>query len=474
MPGLFSALDNTAQALNAQSVAISVTSTNIANVNNPNYAREYVVFGSPGQVMTPQGEESMGLDATSVQQDSDSLLNQQVITQIGLTSSDTSQQSFLQQAQAGLGQTITSGSTSASNSSTTTGDSGLAASLDDFMNGFQALAAEPTDSGTQESLIEQATSLTQTFQSIDQNLAQVQSDIGSQVSSDVTSANALLSQIAGINTQIAAAEVNSPGSAVNLRDSREADLEQLAAIIPVNVTEQSNGEDTVTTPGANGNPVTLVQLGTVQGSLSYANGIVTGGQPAATLALGAGSIQGELTASTGPIQTLRTNLNSLASQLVTAVNSAYNPSGTGSDFFDPSGTTAATISLASGLNANTLIAGSGGAGDNSIATAVAALANTSFSTASGDAIDGTFSSFYANSVGGFGQSLASVTSGLDDQTNVQTLLENQRAAISGVNMDEEMSNLVQFQQAYVASSETFNIINQMLGNEISELGSSSG
>jgi flagellar hook-associated protein 1 FlgK len=67
-----------------------------------------------------------------------------------------------------------------------------------------------------------------------------------------------------------------------------------------------------------------------------------------------------------------------------------------------------------------------------------------------------------------------VTSGLDDQTNVQTLLENQRAAISGVNMDEEMSNLVQFQQAYVASSETFNIINQMLGNEISELGSSSG
>jgi len=33
-----------------------------------------------------------------------------------------------------------------------------------------------------------------------------------------------------------------------------------------------------------------------------------------------------------------------------------------------------------------------------------------------------------------------------------------------------MSNLVQFQQAYVASSETFNIINQILGNEISQLG----
>jgi flagellar hook-associated protein 1 len=63
-----------------------------------------------------------------------------------------------------------------------------------------------------------------------------------------------------------------------------------------------------------------------------------------------------------------------------------------------------------------------------------------------------------------------VTSSLDDQQNVQTLLENQRSSISGVNMDEEMSNLVQFQQAYVASSETFNIINQILGNEISQLG----
>ena len=63
-----------------------------------------------------------------------------------------------------------------------------------------------------------------------------------------------------------------------------------------------------------------------------------------------------------------------------------------------------------------------------------------------------------------------MTSSLDDQQNVQTLLENQRSSISGVNMDEEMSNLVQFQQAYVASSETFNIINQILGNEISQLG----
>jgi flagellar hook-associated protein 1 len=474
MSGLFATLDNTAQALEAQSVALSVTSKNIANVNNPNYSREYVVFGNQGEVMTPQGEESMGLQALSVQQDTDPLLNQQVISQIGLTSNDSSQQTFLQQAQAGLGQTLTNSSTSPSSSSTTTGDGGIASALDSFMSSFQALAAQPTDSGTRDALIQQATTLTQTFQTVDANLAQVQSDASSQATSDVTSANSILSNIASLNTQIAAAEVNQPGSAVDLRDSREADLEQLAAIIPVNVTEQSNGEDTVTTPDGSGNPVVLVQQGTVQGSLAYAAGVVTGGASATTLGLGAGSIQGEITAATGPIQTLRTNLDNLANELVTAVNAAYNPTAAaGGDFFDPASTTAATISLAAGLTPTTLVAGSGAAGDNSIATAVAALANTNFSTTSGDSIDGTFSSFYATTVGGFGQSLATVSTNLDDNQNIQTLLENQRSSISGVNMDEEMSNLVQFQQAYVASSETFNILNELLGNEIQELGSSS-
>ncbi len=473
MPGLFSTLSNTAQALEAQSVALAVTSKNISNVNNPNYTREYVVFGNKGEVMTPQGEEALGLQALSVQQDGDSLLNQQVISQIGLTSNDSSQQTWLQQAQAGLGQTLTNASTSPSSTSTATGDGGLASALDGFMNSFQALAAQPSDNGTRDALIQQASTLTQTFQSIDQNLAQVQTDSTSQIGSDITSANSLLGSIARLNTQIAAAEANQPGTAVDLRDSREADLEQLAAIIPVHVTEQSNGEDTVTTPDGSGNPVVLVQLGTVQGSLAYASGVVTGGAAATALGLGAGSIQGSITAATGPVQTLRNNLDSLAAELVTAVNTAYNPTSTsGGDFFNPANTTAATISLAAGLTPTTLVAGSGPAGDNSIATAVAALANTTFSTSSGDSIDGTFSSFYASSVGNFGQSLATTTTNLDDNTNIQNLFESQRASIGGVNMDEEMSNLVQFQQAYVASSETFNIINTLLGNEISQLGAS--
>ena len=470
MSGLFSALSSTAQALDAQSVGIAVTSKNISNINNPDYTREYVVFGSQGQVMTAQGEESLGLQALSVQQYSDSLLNQQVMTQTSLTSSYSALQNLLEQAQAGLGQSLTDAATSASGASMSTGDTGLASAIDNFMNAFEALAANPGDSGTKEALLGQASTLAQTFQSVDANLAQTQANANSQVASDVQTANSLLSNIATLNTQIASAEVTNPGSAVDLRDSREADLEQLAGIIPVTVTEQSNGEDTITTPDASGNPVTLVQQGRVQGSLAYAGGVLTGGAPATALGPTGGSIQGAITAATGPIQTLRTNLDSLASQIVTSVNAAYNPGGAGADFFDPSGTAAGTIALASGLTATTLQAGTGAAGDNSIALAVAGLANQSFSTASGDSIDGTFSTFYANSVGSFGQSVSNATANLDDQSNVQTLLENQRSSVTGVNMDEEMSNLIQFQRAYEASSETFNVLNSLLGTVIQQLG----
>lgn len=474
MSGLFSILGSTAQALDAQSVAISVTSKNVANLNNPNYAAEYVVFGNSGEIMTPQGEEDLGLSATSIQQYSDSLLNQQITNQISTTSSASAQQTWLQQAQGGLGETLTDASSSSSTTANSTSDSGLGLALSNFMNAFSALAADPTASGAKDALVEQAGTLTQTFNSIDQNLATVQSDVSTQVTSDVTNANTLLSSIATLNAKICSAEANNPGSAVDLRDSREADLEQLAAIVPVTVTEQSNGEDTVTTPDTSGNPVTLVSKGVVLGSLSYSGGVVLGGSPATTLGLSSGSIHGELAASSGPIQTLRDNIDSLAQQVVTAVNSAYNPGGSGQDFFDSSGTTAGTIALASGLTTQTVTAGTGAAGDNSTAAAVANLANTTFSTSSGDAIDGSFSSYYADTVGTFGQSLSTVTSNLDDETSVQNLLEQQRSGISGVSMDQEMSNLVQFQQAYEASSETFNIVNQILGNEISELGSSSG
>ena len=471
MPGLFSSLNATAQALNAQTLAIATTSKNLANMDNTDYSREYVVLGSKGTVMTAQGAQELALQAISIQQDSDPLQNQQYIREVSLTSTYSTEQNWYQQTQAGLGVTVTS--TSTSDSSSGVGDSGLTSALDNFQSALQTLAASPTDNGARQSLVQTAGTLTDTFNQIDQNLAGVQASAGTQITNDVSNANTLLTNIAALNSQIASAEVNLPGSAVDFRDQREADLEKLAAIIPVNVSEQANGEDSVTTPDGSGNPVSLITNGSVNGTVSFnsSTNTLTAGSPATALAMTSGSIAGAVNAITGPIQSLRSSLNSLASQLVTSVNQVYNPtnSATG-NFFDPSGLTAGTISVDSNLTGTSLIAGTGAAGDNSIALALANLSGNSFSTASGDSIDGTFTQYLANAVSNIGQSLSTANTNLSDQQNIQTLVQNQRSATSGVNMDEEMSNLVQYQRAYQASADVFSVLNSLLDTVVNKMG----
>jgi flagellar hook-associated protein 1 FlgK len=463
MAGLFSLLGSTAAALNAQSAAINVTGNNIANVNNPDYARESVDIADSGEVATPDGDVSTGMSVT-VEQQRDSVLDSMVQQEASLTSGFTAQQSLLSAAQAALGENITDNTTSTGTAASAT-NSGLSAAVDDFFNAFESVAAAPTDTGEVQSLVQQAGVLTSRFQEVDANLAEVQTDGDAQVTSGVQTANGLLQQIAQLNTQIGTLEAGAPGSAVDLRDQREGALEQLAALVPVTATEDAHGELSITATDASGGSVDLVSQGTVTNSLAYTGGALQAGTT--TLGVASGSLQGTITASTGAVQTLRDNLNTLAQQMVTSVNAAYNPSGTpGGDFFDPSGTTAGTIALDSNLTANTFTAGTGAAGDNSIAVAVANVANQNFSTAGGDAITGTISAYYGGAVSGIGQALDTANTQVTDQTNVQTIVTNQRASVSGVSIDEEMSNLMTYQRAYQASSEVLQVVSDMLSSLI--------
>ena len=88
MSGLFSTLNASVKALNAESRAIEITGKNLANVNNTSYARQRVIFGDRGTVQTPQGAESLGLEALGIQQMRDALLDQQVVREISISSSD--------------------------------------------------------------------------------------------------------------------------------------------------------------------------------------------------------------------------------------------------------------------------------------------------------------------------------------------------------------------------------------------------
>jgi flagellar hook-associated protein 1 FlgK len=467
---LFSSLSSGASALDAQSYALQIAGKNLANVNNSGYARERVVFGTGGMVQTAIGAVSFDLQAKSVTQLRDAFLDQQVAKEISISSALQAQQQAMQRAQAGLGENVSSASDASSASGSGTG---LSAQLASFFDSFQSLAANPTSVGERQTLLQNAAILADKFQQTDTRLAQVQTDLNAQVQSDVSEIGTLLGTIANLNGQIARFEANQPGSAVDLRDQREQAVVQLAAKMSFETRPATNGSGQIqiVAKDTGGGDVVLVDGIAVTNSVAFNGTNLTAGASATALALDGGSIKGALDARDGGIQSLRDSLDSLASQLVTSVNAAYNPTGLTGDFFTAGGVTAGTISLDPGLTVANLKASDGGAaGDNAIALAVANLANQSFSTGAGDAIDGTMTQFYSGTISSFGQDLTGLNSRVDNQTTVENLVRTQRDSVSGVNLDEETTDLMKYQRSFQATSRFINVIDGLLDLVVNRLG----
>ncbi len=468
MSGLVSSLNQAVRALQAQSRGVETAGRNLANVNNADYARQRVVFGDRGTVLTPQGAQSLGIEAKAVQQLRDALLDRQLSREVARTADLESEDSAYAKAQAALGESIDR--TQSADDVAASGQ-GLSAVLTEFFNAFQAFSARPTDLGERQNLVQRADMLAERFRATDTRLDQVQSDLGAQITDDVADANDLLSTIADLNGQIGRFELTAPGSAVDLRDRRQAAIEKLAAKIGAetrpNATEA--GQIDVFVRDASGASIVLVDRANVATPVSYSGTqLLAGSTP---VSLSGGSVSGLLAARDGAIQTLRDRLDTFAAQLATSVNQAYNPTGATGDFFviGASGS-AGTLALASGVTPSTVKASDGGSpGDNTLALAVSALATRKFSTAGGDLLDGTFSQFYAGVVSDFGRSVAGVQGRLSDQSGIEDIVRQQRQSVSGVSLDEEMTDLMQYQRAFQASSRVISIVDQLLDTVVNGL-----
>lgn len=466
MSGLFSSLNSAVMALNAHSRAIETTGKNLSNVNNTSYARQRVIYGDRGTIVTPDGAESLGIEALGVEQLRDSLMDRQVMRESALSSSFTTEQGGYQRAQAALGQSIDRAA-----STDTGGSSGIAAALDQFFNAFQSFAIRPTDAGERQSLLQKAAILTDRITLTDQRLVQVQADLDAQIANNVSDVNRLLTTIADLNGQIGRFEINAEGSAVDLRDQRQARLEDLAAILPIELQDISGGQVRVVAKDASGGDVVLIDFNQVFGAAAFDGTQLTAGDPATVIGLSSGSIKGAITARDGAIATLRTDLDLLTRQLVTSVNEVYNPTGSTGDFFVASGLTAGTIALDSSVSVASLKASDGGeAGDNSVAVAISRIGSRAFSTADGDLIDGTCGGFFSQAVSKLGQALAGANARVDDQANIERLVRSQRDSVSGVSLDEEMADLMKYQRAFQASSRVFATVDELLDVVVNRLG----
>jgi flagellar hook-associated protein 1 FlgK len=454
-----------ARSLQTQQQGVEVAGHNLANASNPAYSRQRLEIQTSTPLPTTIGPVGTGANAVAITQLRDTLLDQQIQGENSVISFLQSQQTALQYTEAGIGEQLQgAGLTGAVGS-----PGGLANDLSGLFNAFQDLSTAPSSMASRQAVISEAQQLTAQFNQLDQRLTAINGQLNQSVQTDVGSANQLLSDIAGLNHQIAGAE-SGTGAANDLRDLRQQKIESLSQLVNVQFSTDATGGASLSIGGQ-----LLVAGGTVQDTLeTYDSG---GGQLLVRTAGGGipltpagGSIAGTIDARDGALKSLHDGLNTLATQMISQVNTAYRAGydlngNTGADFFTGTnasdmGVNAALVSDPSSLQASGV---AGAAGDNQVVLALARMANAPQAGLGNQ----TFAQSYHGTITSLGTALASVNTQLADEQSVQSMLQTQRNSVSGVSVDEEMTNLVMFQRAFQASAHLVSVVDQMLGVVVS-------
>ncbi len=364
--GLFSVLNMAARSMDVQQAGIEVTGQNLSNVNNPNYSRQVLSISTSLSVPTNIGIEGTGVQATGVQQIVSQVVNSQIQAENSASSYWQTQQQALQFAQADLGQQISSASSTSSDSS-----QGIASALSSFFNEMQNLSAQPNSLSERQVLLGNASTLASQFNQVSQQLGSLTSQLNSQMQTDVTNGNQLLNDIASLNSQIATAKVNSGTSPNDLLDLRQEKIEDLSNLTNISVAPQTNGTVNISIGGVqmvSGDNVTDTMQVYDAGGGQMLVQATTAGTP---LTLTGGSIAGEIDARDGPMATLSSSLNTLATQLINTVNAVHKTGfsltgSTGALFF--TGSDASDIAVNPDLVNNPALIQASGVAGNAVTT----------------------------------------------------------------------------------------------------------
>jgi flagellar hook-associated protein 1 FlgK len=115
------------------------------------------------------------------------------------------------------------------------------------------------------------------------------------------------------------------------------------------------------------------------------------------------------------------------------------------------------------VNFNYQAGGSKGPGDNTTALAIANLANQpSMSPDSLGNPTATFTDYYSTTVAQLGSAAGTTASQLTATQALITQYQTQQNSVSGVSLDEEMSNLIVYQHTYEAAAQVVSITGKML------------
>lgn len=212
-------------ALLSSQRALATTSHNISNVNTEGYTRQRVEL----QANTPEafgaGFIGTGVRISNIERLYDGFLASQIRNTTSSFNQLDQYYSLTSQVDNALAD---------SQSSISTG-------MNDFFNALQVLANDPSSTASRQTLLGEASTLTDKFHYMNQRLDDMRQVVNGDISNNISEINSLSQSIADLNKRISEIRSLSSGEPNDLLDQRDLLVEKMSKIVSVKTLEQDDG-----------------------------------------------------------------------------------------------------------------------------------------------------------------------------------------------------------------------------------------
>jgi flagellar hook-associated protein 1 FlgK len=441
----FTGIQTSLRGLLAQQRALDVTSHNISNASTVGYTRQEATLAATNAlpVVTNSGANAgqlgTGVDVQSYRRVRDQFLDLQYRGQNMSLGDQTARSTALSQVELSFSEP---------------GDNGIASALDKFWDAWGDVTNGPEGAAARQTLVDDARDVSQRINDLQSSLAgarQRAADEYTALAGTGGEVSRTADDLAATLNAIRSAEMT--GSQPNdLYDRRDLLLDQLSSMGQVSMAQSPGGSYDVSLGG-----VKIVDADDTTGIASV---------PAGTFPLSFSTSPGgrlgaliDLQSATGPIGSYQTELTAMAQSLNDSVNGIYGATGTNFFTFGTGASGLPELHLNEpAISSTTVVGGVGGPSDNSLALRISNLRG-------GDA-----DKRYQQLVTRMGNEVAQASR---SQSTAQVLTDNlsdRRESVSGVSLDEEMTNIIRFQRAYQASARAMSTTDEMLDTLINRAG----
>ena len=436
---------------------MSVTSNNIVNANTPGYSRQRVEKAPNGMQMGPF-HTGLGVNITNITRMRDEM------TDVLLNEKKQDMGSL--QKKAKIFEKLEASMVSDSGG-------GLDSRIGGLFDNFSELASNPQDVSVRNNLISEAQQLTGKMGEMSRAVDRTSELVKESAGNTVSSINNLLADIDKLNSSIQQGEAQGNPDHSSL-DIRVRKLNELSELVDFESQLTDTGAVQITVDGLkvlDENQSYSIKSEVDDVSKSYRLRLENG----QVIEPKGGKIGAEIEMYEQEIPDIKKGLDNIASTLVTKFNDLHDngyglDDGTQRDFFDPSSTTAANISLNQELVENPRhIAAStqdGVAGNGELASQIAELRNQRIITDNGGG-SRKLVDYSVSLISQPGTKLSALNSTIEARGSEIQMLKNQQQQEAGVNIDEELSRMVKFQNAYQGAARVMSAAQEMYDTLIS-------